>query len=221
MKRSHESAVLRCAVLILAAASGAPSGAQPAPAAAPPRHEVAIEAGVPVKMRDGVTLVADVYRPKTPGRFPVLLKRTPYDRRETDTGTALASRGYIVILQDTRGRFDSGGEFYPFLHESEDGYDTVEWAAALDGSSGVVGMFGVSYEGATQMLAAIARPPHLRAVLPFVTASEYYDGWTYQGGAWMQNFSSTWATGLALDTLRRRDTRSRSRPACRSRCATA
>ena len=174
------------------------------PAAAPARYEVTIQTGVPVKMRDGVTLIADIYRPKAQGKFPVLLTRTPYNRRDPMTGTFLASHGYVAILQDTRGRFDSGGEFYPFKHESDDGYDTIEWAAALDYSNGMVGMFGGSYVGATQMLAAISRPPHLKAIFPYVTASEYYDGWTYQNGAWMQAFSSTWTTGLAQDTLRRK-----------------
>src|SRR4030095_9457961 len=114
----------------------------------------------------------------------------------------LAAHGYIVVLQDTRGRFGSGGEFYPFRNESADGFDTVEWAAKLDQSNGKVGMFGGSYVGATQMLAAMAAPPHLISIFPFVTASEYYDGWAYQNGAFMQWFASSWASGLAIDTLR-------------------
>jgi hypothetical protein len=166
-------------------------------------YQVQVQTGVPVKMRDGVTLVADIYRPKAPGKFPVLLQRTPYNRRDAATGAFLASRGYVVVLQDTRGRFDSGGEFYPFRDESQDGYDTVEWAAALEYSNGQVGMFGGSYVGATQMLAAMAKPPHLVAIFPYVTASEYYDGWTYQNGALMQWFASSWTTGLTADTLRR------------------
>ncbi|HVF26869.1 MAG TPA: CocE/NonD family hydrolase [Pyrinomonadaceae bacterium] len=176
------------------------------------RFEVVIQNGVRVKMRDAVTLAADIYRPKSEGEFPVLLQRTPYNRKG-DAGMAheLASHGYVVVLQDTRGRFDSGGEFYPFRHESQDGYDTIEWAAALDYSDGKVGMFGGSYVGATQMLAAIAKPPHLVAVFPYVTASEYYDGWTYQNGALMQWFASSWASGLSIDTLRRK-AGERSRP---------
>ena len=205
MKSIRARIVLLCALAVLSAAFGKPIYAQSAqPAAAPTRYEVAIQANVPVKMRDGVTLIADIYRPKAQGKFPVLLTRTPYNRRDPMTGTFLASHGYVAILQDTRGRFDSGGEFYPFQHESNDGYDTIEWAAALEYSNGMVGMFGGSYVGATQMLAAIAKPPHLKAIFPYVTASEYYDGWTYQNGAWMQAFSSTWTTGLAQDTLRRK-----------------
>ncbi len=167
-------------------------------------QQVIIETGVRAKMRDGVMLVADVYRPKAPGKYPVLLERTPYNRRDPSTGSALASDGYVVILQDTRGRFDSEGEFYPFRHEAEDGYDSVEWAAALPYSNGVVGMFGGSYVGATQMLAASSHPPHLVAIFPYVTASEYYEGWTYQSGALAQWFASSWTSGLAGDTARRK-----------------
>jgi putative CocE/NonD family hydrolase len=167
-------------------------------------YRVAIEQGVSVKMRDGVSLVADVYKPLTDEKFPVLLQRTPYNRAgEAQQANELAAHGYIVVVQDTRGRFDSGGDFYPFRNESADGYDTVEWAAKLDQSNGSVGMFGGSYVGATQMLAAMAVPPHLVSIFPYVTASEYYDGWTYQSGAWMQWFSSSWTSGLAVDTMRR------------------
>ncbi len=156
-------------------------------------------------MSDGVWLVADIYRPEGEGKFPVLLERTPYDRAgESDMAYELAAHGYVVVLQDTRGRYDSGGEFYPFRDESRDGYDTVEWAAQLEHSNGKVGMFGGSYVGATQMLAAMARPPHLVAVFPYVTASEYYEGWTYQSGVLMQWFTSSWTSILAADTLRRR-----------------
>jgi uncharacterized protein len=167
-------------------------------------YKVVIEHGVRVKMRDGVHLVADIYRPRAEGRFPVLVERTPYNRAGQADAPEIASNGYAVIIQDTRGRFDSEGEFYPFRNESQDGFDTVEWAAALPYSNGKVGMFGGSYVGATQMLAAISKPPHLAAIFPYVTASEYYDGWTYQSGALMQWFASSWTSGLAIDTLRRR-----------------
>ena len=167
-------------------------------------YRVTIQQGVSVKMRDGVSLIADVYRPVSDEKFPVLLERTPYNRAGSlRTANELASHGYIVVLQDTRGRFASGGEFYPFRNESADGFDTVEWAAKLDQSNGKVGMFGGSYVGATQMLAAMAVPPHLVSIFPYVTASEYYDGWTYQSGALMQWFSSSWTSGLTIDTLRR------------------
>ncbi len=156
-------------------------------------------------MRDGVKLIADVYQPEAEGKFPVLLERTPYNRAGgAGSAAAMAAHGYVVIIQDTRGRFDSQGEFYPFRYESQDGYDTIEWAAKQPYANGKVGMFGGSYVGATQMLAAIASPPHLVAIQPYVTASEYYDGWTYQNGALMQWFASSWSSGLAVDTLRRK-----------------
>ena len=170
-------------------------------------HRVKVETGVIAKMRDGVALTADVYRPADGGRFPTLLQRTPYDRRgEVMAAYDLAAAGYVVIVQDVRGRYGSEGEFDPFRHEAEDGYDSVEWAASLPWSDGRVGMFGGSYVGATQMLAAMAMPPHLVAVSPTLTASEYYEGWTYQGGALMQLFTSSWASQLAIDTLRRKAT---------------
>ena len=190
-------------VAVTAAAAGRAADLGPLP--------VVVETAVKVPMRDGVTLSADVYRPAGEGKFPVLLQRTPYDRRDPKTGLELASNGYVVVLQDTRGRFDSGGEFYPFRNESADGYDTVEWAAALPYADGKVGMFGGSYVGATQMLAAMAKPPHLVAIQPYVTASEYYEGWTYQGGALMEWFVTSWSSGLAVDTLRRK-TAALSRP---------
>jgi len=181
-----------------------PGGQRSAAAQSETIYQVAVENGVHVKMRDGVSLTADVYRPRADGKFPVLLERTPYDRNgESSMAYELASHGYVVVLQDTRGRYESGGMFYPFRHESQDGFDTVEWAAKLDYANGKVGMFGGSYVGATQMLAAMAKPPHLVAIFPFLTSSDYYEGWTYQSGVLMQWFTSSWTSILAVDTLRR------------------
>ena len=172
-----------------------------ATAMAAERYEVTVEHGVLAKMRDGVTLRADIYRPKAEGQFPVLLERTPYDKRGgVDFGLKAAARGYVVIIQDVRGRYTSEGEWYTFKHESDDGYNTVEWAAALPYSNGKVGMFGGSYVGATQMLTAIASPPHLAGIFPVVTASNYHENWTYQGGAFEQWFNESWTSGLAQDT---------------------
>ncbi|MFB3923400.1 MAG: CocE/NonD family hydrolase [Terriglobia bacterium] len=169
--------------------------------AAAESYDITIERGVAAKMRDGVVLRADIYRPKAEGKFPVLLQRTPYDRRGgVDFGLRAAARGYVVIFQDVRGRYASEGEWYTFKHESADGYDTIEWAAGLPYSNGKVGMFGGSYVGATQMLAAIATPPHLAGIFPVVTASNYHENWTYQGGAFEQWFNESWTSGLAQDT---------------------
>jgi uncharacterized protein len=188
-------AALIAAVLSPARTKGSPAESFP----------VTVEHNVVATMRDGAKLRADIYRPSAEGKFPVLLVRTPYDKTgELGFGARAAARGYVVIAQDVRGRFESEGEWYPFKHESEDGYDTVEWAAALPYSDGKVGMFGGSYVGATQFLAAIAHPPHLAGICPEVTASNYHDGWTYQGGAFEQWFNESWTTGLAKNTLRRR-----------------
>ena len=153
---------------------------------------------VPVTMRDGVRLYADVYRPDTPEPVPVLLQRTPYNKAlpASRTGTLdavrAASHGYVVVVQDTRGRYTSEGDFYPFLDEIDDGYDTVEWCAAQPWSTGKVGMYGRSYVGATQWLAAMSRPPSLAAIAPGITASDYHEGWTYQGGAMAWGFAVSW-----------------------------
>jgi putative CocE/NonD family hydrolase len=167
-------------------------------------YEVTVERAVMAKMRDGVVLRADIYRPKADGKFPVLLQRTPYNKAaQADFGLKGAARGYVVVIQDVRGRYTSDGEWYTFKNESNDGYDTVEWASSLPHSNGKVGMFGGSYVGATQLLAAIAHPPHLAGICPIDTASNYHDGWTYQGGAFEQWFNESWVSGLAQDTLNR------------------
>jgi uncharacterized protein len=167
---------------------------------------IAVQYDVPMKTRDGVILHADIYHPNSPGKFPVILMRTPYDK-SVDWAVApifkMVPRGYVVIIQDVRGRYTSEGEWYPFRHEQADGFDAVEWAAALPYSDGKVGMMGASYVGATQMLAAIAQPPHLAAIAPNMTASNYHDGWTYQSGALEQWFDQNWTSQLAENTLRR------------------
>lgn len=176
--------------------------------------DVTVERDVAARMRDGATLYADVYRPVTDTLLPVLLMRSPYDKRNAIApfGSAhpvwYASQGYMVVIQDSRGRATSEGEFYPYLHEMSDGYDTVEWAARLPGSDGRVGMWGFSYVGATQLLAAVERPPSLAAIAPAFTASQYYDGWTYNGGALSLAFVLYWANLLALDSAHRAGDRS-------------
>ncbi|MFC5863839.1 CocE/NonD family hydrolase [Acidicapsa dinghuensis] len=171
------------------------------------------ERNVPMRTRDGVVLRADVYRPLTGGTHPVLLQRTPYNK---DGGVQFAleavDRGYMVVIQDVRGRYASDGDWYPFKNEMNDGYDAVEWAAGLPGSNGKVGMWGGSYVGATQMLAAVTHPPHLAGICPVVTASNYHENWTYQGGAFEQWFNESWTSGLSQDTLDRK-IRRESKPA--------
>jgi putative CocE/NonD family hydrolase len=166
--------------------------------------DVVFEHSVAMKTRDGVTLRADIYRPAGDGTFPVLLQRTPYNKDSTASfARKAAARGYMFVAQDVRGRYASEGEWYTFKHETADGYDAVEWAAALPHSNGKVGMVSGSYVGATQMLAAIGHPPHLAGICPVVTASNYHENWTYQGGAFEQWFDESWTSGLAQDTYGR------------------
>ena len=157
-----------------------------------------VERDVAAPMRDGTVLYADVYRPEAPARYPVVLLRTPYNKAfariaylQLDPMRA-AAHGYALVVQDTRGRYASEGEFYCFRHEVGDGYDTIEWAASQPWADGNVGMYGASYMGATQWLAALARPPHLRCLVPIITASDYHEGWTYQGGAFELGLNLSW-----------------------------
>ena len=119
-----------------------------------------------------------------------------------------ASHCYLVVVQDIRGQYASDGTFSEFTNDRDDGYDSVEWAAKLPGSSGKVGMYGSSYVGATQWLAAETAPPHLTTIVPANTASDYYEGWTYENGAFRLNFIEPWAmeTIVLSAAKKRRDT---------------
>ncbi|OYD08212.1 hydrolase [Paludifilum halophilum] len=131
-------------------------------------------------MRDGITLSADVYRPKENGPFPAIVVRTPYGKtgKAMDRqGKTYASHGYAVILMDVRGRGDSDGEFVPYFNEGIDGHDTIEWAAAQPWCNGEVGTMGGSYLGRIQWLAALTRPPHLKAMISTVSPSDPFVEW--------------------------------------------
>ena len=170
--------------------------------------DVVLEPGIPSPMRDGATLVADVYRPKGDGPWPVLLMRTAYGR---DIASSLvyahpawfSRHGFIVVVQDVRGRGDSEGSYYPFKYEREDGYDSVQWAAALPGSNGCVGLYGFSYQGAVQLFAALDRPPALRALAPHMTAFDFYSGWFYRNGILELSTIFKWANQMLRDDSRR------------------
>jgi putative CocE/NonD family hydrolase len=163
-----------------------------------------IEFNTAVKMRDGVVLRADVFRPRGEGKHPVILFRTPYNRITMQpVGCRVAARGYVAVIQDVRGRFASGGAWYPMAFEGQDGYDTVEWAAALPYSDGRVVMAGGSYLGVVQMAAAIVQPPHLAAIAPVATPSDPHNGMLYQGGAFAQLAAETWTSLVAIDSADR------------------
>lgn len=162
---------------------------------------------VPATMRDGTVLRADVYRPRTSQQTPVILMRTQYGKTDAQVQPSryqspdwFASHCYLVVVQDIRGQGTSGGVFSEFTHDQDDGYDSVEWAAGLPGSDGRVGMYGSSYVGATQWLAAVTAPPHLVTIVPANTASDYYDGWTYEGGEFRLAFVEPWSIGAIATT---------------------
>ncbi|MEV4751355.1 CocE/NonD family hydrolase [Streptosporangium sp. NPDC049248] len=177
------------------------------------RGTVHVERDVPMPMRDGTMLLADVWRPAGSGAWPTLLQRLPYDKSSSFMAQHIVGlepvqaveSGFAVVVQDTRGRYSSGGSFNPFFDETEDGLDTIAWIRAQDFSDGRVGMYGASYIGATQMLAASAAPEGLVAIAPQLTASEYHDGWSYSGGALQLGFLLLWVAEslAAVDLLRR------------------
>jgi hypothetical protein len=166
---------------------------------------VVLETDVPATMRDGVVLRADILRPDAGGRFPAILLRTPYGKAYEwrDSFAIRAARaGYVVVAQDVRGRYASDGVFRPYHQEGEDGYDTVEWVASLPYVNGKVGMAGLSYPGAVQWLAAIAKPPHLVTITPlmcFSNARHFF----FNGGAWDLSWISWFYLNIAPDVRAR------------------
>jgi len=162
-----------------------------------------LQRNLPVRMRDGVVLRADVLLPTEDSKFPVLVYRTPYGKdaaeREYTTFQHAVERGYAVIVQDVRGRFQSEGEFRPYENEGRDGYDTIEWAAGQAWSNGAVGTFGLSYPGAVQWLAAVQSPPHLKAMVPAMTFSNPQN-FFYAGGTWDMSWIDWIWINIAWDT---------------------
>lgn len=143
---------------------------------------------VRVPMSDGTILSTDIYRPKSPGQFPVILVRTPYTKSAQfylDQGRYWASHDYVYIVQDVRGRGDSQGTFTPFIHESADGSDTIDWAASQIWSTGKIGMLGNSYLGWTQLYAAISFNEHLAAIIPTVAPPDPDRSFPMDGGVFL------------------------------------
>jgi putative CocE/NonD family hydrolase len=178
----------------------------------PPLGGVSVDFDVPASMRDGTVLRADVYRPSGDGPWPTLLTRTPYGKRTLSEWlwhsvepVSVARRGFLVVMQDVRGRFASDGDWHPTRFERHDGYDTVEWAATLPGSNGRVGMFGGSYCGNDQWLAAWDRPPALAAIAPTMTWCDARDGLVSRGGAEELGLKLWWSLWTSLGQIDRSD----------------
>lgn len=166
-------------------------------------QQVEVHFDVAARMRDGTTLRANVYRPDGVGPWPTLLTRLPYGKDDPSVVTPwldpvrAARAGFLVVVQDTRGCGASEGEWLPWRFERADGADSVEWAAALAGSNGKVGMFGCSYAGMTQWLAAIEQPPALAAIAPGLTVAEPLDGAFARGGALELGLDLPWTLEMA------------------------
>ncbi len=156
---------------------------------------IKIERHQTVPMRDGVKLYGDLYRPAATGRYPTLVVRTPYGVQRDgvhEAMTKFAQHGYAVLIQDVRGRYESEGNWDPFRHEANDGYDTIEWAARQPWSNGKVGTQGGSYLGHVQWRAAGLAPPHLVTMFPAVASTNIYANWLTHGGAFRLSFNYGW-----------------------------
>ena len=172
---------------------------------------IVIEKNVMVAMRDGVHLAADVYRPVEEGQHPVLLMRLPYNKdlpgrlaAFVSTAFRAAQQGYVVVLQDCRGRFASEGEFYPQFDDANDGVDTIHWIVEQPWANGKVGMIGGSYLGFTQWLLAKEHPEALRAIAPQVTTSNYYQTPMRHEGGVFELGVLFWALSMVPEEVQRR-----------------
>jgi uncharacterized protein len=169
---------------------------------------VRMESGVRCRTSDGVELVSDHYYPDGEDPRPTLLMRQPYGRDIASTVVYahpvwFARNGYNVVIQDVRGRGDSGGDFYPFRHEGRDGAETIAWLRTRPECSGQIGMYGFSYHGATQLLAAAQQPPGLMCIVPGMTAYDLYQGWFYNNGALRLASTLTWGLQMLKGDARR------------------
>jgi uncharacterized protein len=169
---------------------------------------VRLERGVRCVLSDGITLVSDHYYPPDDGPHPTVLMRQPYGRDIASTVVYahpiwFARHGYNVVIQDVRGRGGSEGEFYPFRHERNDGAETIGWLRSRTESNGKVGMYGFSYHGMTQLLAASAQPEGLVCIAPGMTAHDLYHGWFYNNGALRLSSTMGWGFQLLKEDTRR------------------
>ena len=169
---------------------------------------VTLERGVGFRLSDGVTLVSDHYYPAGEGPWPTLLMRQPYGRDIASTvvyahPSWFARRGYNVVIQDVRGRGDSEGTFYPFRHEGLDGAETIAWLRTRAECNGRIGMYGFSYQGATQLLAAAEEPEGLQCIAPAMTACDLYRGWFYHNGALRLASALGWGLQMLKEDARR------------------
>lgn len=173
---------------------------------------VRLERGLECRLADGTTLVSDHYYPAGNGPWPTLLMRQPYGRDIASTVVYahpvwFARHGYHVVIQDVRGRGGSSGEFYPFRNEARDGAASIAWLRQHAASNGRIGMYGFSYQGATQLLAAAEQPEGLQCIAPHMTAVDLYHGWFYHHGALRLSSTLGWGIQMLREDSRRLDLR--------------
>ena len=171
-----------------------------------------LERGVECPLSDGTILISDHYYPGGEGPWPTLLMRQPYGRDIASTVVYahpvwFARHGYHVAIQDVRGRGGSGGEFYPFRHEGRDGAESIAWLRGHPASNGRIGMYGFSYQGATQLLAAAEQPEGLICIAPHMTAADLYHGWFYHQGALRLSSTLGWGIQMLREDARRKGLR--------------
>ena len=169
---------------------------------------VTLERGVDCRMSDGILLRSDHYYAAGDGPHPTLLMRQPYGRDIASTVVYahpiwFARHGYNVVIQDVRGRGGSEGAFYPFRHEGKDGAETIAWLRSRPECNGRIGMYGFSYQGATQLLAAAEQPRGLECIAPAMTACDLYRGWFYHNGALRLASSLGWGLQMLKEDARR------------------
>src|SRR5579871_4743046 len=169
---------------------------------------VRLERGVECRLSDGTVLVSDHYYPAGSGPWPTLLMRQPYGRDIASTVVYahpvwFARHGYHVAIQDVRGRGESSGEFYPFRYEGRDGAESIGWLRSLPACNGRIGMYGFSYQGATQLLAAAEQPEGLACIAPHMTAGDLYHGWFYHQGALRLSSALGWGIQMLREDARR------------------
>ena len=205
-KQTPRSCWLACAVVAAATFAGRVAPAQrqadrEAQAFAKIEKIAIVERNVMAPMRDGVRLATDILRPRAEGAYPVVLSRTPYNKKLRPSAGAIR-RGYAIVVQDVRGRYASEGEFDAFFQETNDGYDTVEWLAKQPWCNGKVGMRGGSYVGFTQLAAALARPPHLCCISPTVPPADFENRTLFYGGALRMELCQGWLIGQSWRSQR-------------------
>jgi len=217
----HDPSISRREAALGVLGVGLFSGVSGTRAQAEAPFDMVLESGIMVPMRDGVRLATDVYRPArggrpSPGRFPVILERTPYGRNVTsfrditakdprprtraDVAADYVHAGYVVLFQDCRGRYGSEGEFIKYVNEGPDGFDTCAWIMRQPWSNGALGTIGLSYAAHTQMALACLNPPGLKAmVVDCGGFSNAFQGGIRQGGAFELK-QVTWAYNLGLES---------------------